>query len=96
MSNTKDLYEQIKSLYEAFDENHNQNVETGTKASGTRARKAIGEIKKLATEYRKASVAESKRIDQSYLLKYNIIMKNTENTIKVETEVKPPKKKVGS
>tara|TARA_B100001093_G_scaffold504398_1_gene560185 strand:- start:1753 stop:1944 length:192 start_codon:yes stop_codon:yes gene_type:complete len=62
MSNTTtDLYEQIKALYEAFDENHNQNVETGTKASGTRARKAIGEIKKLATDYRKASVAESKK-----------------------------------
>jgi hypothetical protein len=61
MSTTKELYEQIKSLYEAFDENHNQNAESGTKASGTRARKAIGEIKKLATEYRKASVAESKK-----------------------------------
>lgn len=61
MSTTKELYEQIKSLYEAFDENHNQNAESGTKAAGTRARKAIGEIKKLATEYRKASVAESKK-----------------------------------
>jgi len=61
MSTTKELYEQIKSLYEAFDENHNQNADSGTKAAGTRARKAIGEIKKLATEYRKASVAESKK-----------------------------------
>jgi len=61
MSTTKELYEQIKSLYEAFDENHNQNAESGTKAAGTRARKAIGEIKKLATEYRKASVTESKK-----------------------------------
>jgi hypothetical protein len=61
MSNTTDLYEQIKALYEAFDENHNQHAESGTKASGTRARKAIGEIKKLATDYRKASVAESKK-----------------------------------
>lgn len=61
MSTTKELYEQIKSLYEEFDENHNQNADSGTKAAGTRARKAIGEIKKLATEYRKASVAESKK-----------------------------------
>ena len=30
------------------------------KAAGGRARKSIGEIKKLVTEYRKASVAESK------------------------------------
>ena len=60
MATSKELYEQIKALYEAFEENHTQNEESGTKASGTRARKAIGEIKKLATEYRKASVAESK------------------------------------
>lgn len=61
MSQTNELYEQIKALYDAFEENHNQNAETGTKASGTRARKAIGEIKKLATAYRKASVEESKK-----------------------------------
>jgi len=60
MSKTQELYEQIKSLYEEFEENHEKNVNTGTKASGTRARKAIGEIKKLATDYRKTSVAESK------------------------------------
>lgn len=58
---SQELYEQIKALYEAFEDNHNKNVESGTKASGTRARKAIGEIKKLATEYRKASVEESKQ-----------------------------------
>ena len=50
-----------KLLYEAFDENHTQNAESGTKASEPCARKAIGEIKKLATEYRKASVADSKK-----------------------------------
>ncbi len=60
MATSQELYEQIKALYESFDENHTQNANTGTKASGTRARKAIGELKKLATEYRKASVAESK------------------------------------
>ena len=60
MATTQELYEQIKALYDDFDENHNKNAETGTKAAGTRARKAIGEIKKLATEYRKTSVAESK------------------------------------
>ena len=60
MSKTNELYQQIKALYEAFEENHNVNAKSGTKASGTRARKAIGEIKKLATEYRKSSVADSK------------------------------------
>ena len=29
----------------------------GNKAAGSRARKAIGEVKKLVTDYRKASVA---------------------------------------
>tara|TARA_B100002019_G_C21264801_1_gene598775 strand:- start:1319 stop:1507 length:189 start_codon:yes stop_codon:yes gene_type:complete len=58
---TKEIYELIKSFYYDFEENHNKNVETGTKVSGTRARKAIGELKKLATEYRKASVLESKQ-----------------------------------
>jgi len=61
MATTQELYEQIKALYEAFEENHNQNADSGTKASGTRARKAIGEIKKLATDYRKSSVADSKK-----------------------------------
>lgn len=61
MATTQELYDQIKALYDAFDENHNKNAESGTKVSGTRARKAIGEIKKLATEYRKTSVAESKK-----------------------------------
>jgi len=50
------LFEQIDSLYETFREEHNGT----TKASQQRARKAIGEIKKLVTDYRKASVDESK------------------------------------
>lgn len=61
MNETKQLFEQIKSFYDVFEENHNQNVESGTKAAGTRARKAIGEIKKLATLYRKASIEDSKK-----------------------------------
>ena len=40
-----------------FCENFSSN---GNKAAGTRARKAAGEIKKMVTDYRKASVAESK------------------------------------
>ena len=52
----QEVFEQIDALYETFKA---ENVGT-TKASQQRARKAIGEIKKLVTEYRKASVAESK------------------------------------
>ena len=54
------LFEQINSLFEEFNQNHAKNVEDGTKVAGTRARKAIGEIKKLATEYRKLSILSDK------------------------------------
>lgn len=54
--NKQELFEQINSLFETFVEEHNGT----TKASQQRARKAIGEVKKLITDYRKASVAESK------------------------------------
>ena len=52
----QEVFEQIDALYETFKA---ENAGT-TKASQQRARKAIGEIKKLVTDYRKASVAESK------------------------------------
>ena len=60
MTLTKELHAKIKELFEEFDENHEIHAEKGNKAAGGRARKAIGEIKKIVTEYRKASVAESK------------------------------------
>ena len=60
MSNTNELYNNIKTLFTEFEENHSIFSEKGTKAAGGRARKAIGEIKKLVTDYRKASVSESK------------------------------------
>lgn len=52
----QETFERIDALYETFKA---ENAGT-TKASQQRARKAIGEIKKLVTDYRKASVAESK------------------------------------
>ena len=60
MSNSSELYNQINDLYESFQENHRKFEEKGTKAAGARARKAIGEIKKKVTGYRKASISESK------------------------------------
>ena len=54
------LYSDIKELFNEFEGNHSVFVEKGNKAAGGRARKAIGEIKKLVTDYRKASVSESK------------------------------------
>lgn len=52
----QEIFEQISSLYDTFVAEHN----TTTKAGAQRARKAIGSIKKLVTDYRKASVNESK------------------------------------
>ena len=43
-----------------FEENHEKFVEKGNKSAGARARKAIGGIKKLVTDYRKSSVDDSK------------------------------------
>ena len=57
---TDKLYSEIKELFEQFEENHSIFSEKGNKAAGGRARKAIGEIKKMVTEYRKASIANDK------------------------------------
>ncbi len=53
----QEVYEQLKALWLEFDENHNAT----TKVSDTRARKTLGEIKKLVTPYRNASVEEAKK-----------------------------------
>ena len=60
MASRDELYSQLNELWEQFQENHRAHSEKGNKAAGGRARKAIGELKKLVTEYRKASVSESK------------------------------------
>ena len=52
----QEYFEQMKDLWETFETEHNGT----TKAAKGRARKAIGELKKLITEYRKQSVNESK------------------------------------
>ena len=53
---SQELFEQMTELWERFSVNH-----TGTKkVSKSRARKAIGELKKLVTDYRRASVEENK------------------------------------
>lgn len=54
MSKKQEIFETIDGHYSTFVENHNGT----TKASQGRARKSIGEIKKLITGYRKASVEE--------------------------------------
>ena len=54
--NSQELFEQIQSLWEEFTTEHAKT----SKAAHGRARKAAGDLKKLVTEYRKASVAEDK------------------------------------
>jgi|TARA_B110000977_G_scaffold133888_1_gene170477 hypothetical protein len=54
---TQLLKEQLDALYETFSTEH-----AGTsKAAHGRARKALGGIKKLISDYRKASVAADKK-----------------------------------
>lgn len=55
-SKSDELFNQISTLYEQFREGH----EGKTKKAKKDARKALGEIKKLVTEYRKVSVEENK------------------------------------
>ena len=61
MPTSKELFEQMEELWNDFQDNHSKFVDKGNKAAATRARKSIGELKKLVTEYRKESVAESKK-----------------------------------
>ena len=60
MATAKELHAKIKEHYEEFNKNHEIHAEKGNKAAGGRARKHIGEIKKLVTDYRRASINESK------------------------------------
>ena len=55
--NTQELKEQLDALYESF----TWSTAGTSKAAHGRARKALGGIKKLISEYRKASVAEDKK-----------------------------------
>ena len=53
---SQELFEQIAAHFETLQTEHAKT----TKSAHSRARKAAGEIKKLITDYRKASTAEDK------------------------------------
>ena len=58
MASKKDeIFEKMKQLWNTFVEEHGKT----TKVSQKNARTAIGDLKKLVTEYRAASVEESKQ-----------------------------------
>tara|TARA_Y100000385_G_scaffold12451_1_gene12742 strand:+ start:788 stop:979 length:192 start_codon:yes stop_codon:yes gene_type:complete len=61
MARVNELFTEISNLFDEFTENHEIYSDKGNKAAAGRARKAIGEIKKLVTEYRKESVASTKQ-----------------------------------
>lgn len=57
MKKSQELFLEMKELWDMFVEEH----EKPTKVSNSRARKAIGDLKKLVTEYRKTSIEEEKQ-----------------------------------
>ena len=57
----KNLIENIQSTYESFQTDANSQLEGGNKSAGTRARKSSLELEKLLKEFRKVSIAESKK-----------------------------------
>lgn len=58
----ENLYSQIVEQFDIFQKRHEKFVEKGNKTAEADARKALGEIKKLITPYRKASVEETKNV----------------------------------
>ena len=57
----KKLVENIQTTYENFQKEATAQLEDGNKSAGTRARKSSLELEKLLKEFRKVSVAESKK-----------------------------------
>tara|TARA_B100002049_G_scaffold214874_1_gene179956 strand:+ start:326 stop:502 length:177 start_codon:yes stop_codon:yes gene_type:complete len=57
----KELVENIQATFENLQTEANAQLETGNKSAGTRARKSSLELEKLLKEFRKVSVAESKK-----------------------------------
>lgn len=53
---SEELYETLSDLWKEFEENHNSTTKVGAR----RARKNLGKIKKLVSEYRKHSVEENR------------------------------------
>ena len=54
--NTQELFENLNGLWETFTVNHSKK----SKAAHGRACKALSEIKKAVSDYRKASIAEDR------------------------------------
>jgi len=59
---TEELFGQLQEVWDQFDSNHKLFVEKGNKSAASRARKALGEFKKLVTPYRKSSIEDVKKL----------------------------------
>lgn len=57
----EELYAQIMEQFKVVQERHAKFVEKGNKTAEADVRKALGEIKKLITPYRAASVEATKK-----------------------------------
>lgn len=57
--NTTEIYAKMEAVFEAFKVEH---AKTTKKAQG-QARKTLRELKKLASEYSKASIEENKKVN---------------------------------
>lgn len=55
------LVKNIQETFESFQSEATAQLEDGNKAAGTRARKASLELEKQLKEFRKVSIAESKK-----------------------------------
>lgn len=56
----QELFTTMKTLWDTFEENHNEYAVKKNKAAAGRARKAINELKKHVTAYKKASMEDIK------------------------------------
>ncbi|UJH90663.1 histone H1 [Antarcticibacterium sp. 1MA-6-2] len=57
----KKIVENIQTTFESFQTEATAQLEDGNKSAGTRARKSSLELEKLLKEFRKVSIAESKK-----------------------------------
>lgn len=62
MNELEKIYERIEELMNIVKERHAKFVEKGNKTAEADVRKALGEIKKLVTPYRKASIEAVKKM----------------------------------
>lgn len=56
MATVNETFVTLKSLWDAFEVDHNKFSEKSNASAGARARKSLGAVKKLVTQYRKESV----------------------------------------